>query len=75
MRLPVPPPATQNGADTQGGPGVTVVSPRMGKDGWPFATADPFPAADADPLHGAQHVKDLYLKASSEYEGRYVSTL
>ena len=41
---------------------MTVVSPRIGKQDRPFATADPFPDADADPLHGAPHVKGLYLK-------------
>ncbi|PBK68942.1 glutathione S-transferase [Armillaria solidipes] len=50
---------------------VTVVSPRMGTDGWPFAPADQFPGADADPLYNSQHVKDLYLKAESHYEGRF----
>ena len=42
----------------------------MGKDGWPFATADAFPGADADPLMCAQHIKDLYLKVNPDYEGR-----
>ncbi|KAK0452443.1 glutathione S-transferase [Armillaria borealis] len=50
---------------------VTVVSPRMGTDGWPFAPADQFPGADADPLYNSQHVKDLYLKAEPHYEGRF----
>jgi len=49
----------------------TVVSPRMGADGWPFATADAFPGADADPLYQAQHVKDLYLRAEPAYSGRF----
>ncbi|OSX61179.1 hypothetical protein POSPLADRAFT_1146149 [Postia placenta MAD-698-R-SB12] len=50
---------------------VSVVSPRMGSDGWPFATADAFPDADADPLFGAQHIKDLYLRVNPEYDGRF----
>ncbi|KAH9932939.1 glutathione S-transferase [Fomitopsis serialis] len=50
---------------------VSVVSPHMGEHGWPFASADTFPGADADPLHGAQHVKDLYLRAAPNYEGRF----
>ena len=49
---------------------VSVVSPHMGQNGWPFATADAFPGADADPLYGAQHVKDLYFKAKPDYDGR-----
>jgi hypothetical protein len=50
---------------------VTAVSPRMGESGWPFASVDPFPGADADPLYNAQHVKDLYFKADPSYGGRY----
>ena len=42
----------------------------MGQNGWPFATADAFPGADADPLYGAQLVKDLYFKAKPDYDGR-----
>ena len=49
----------------------TVVSPKMGTDGWPFASVDPFPGADADPLYGSQHVKDLYLRADPNYSGRF----
>lgn len=50
---------------------VTVVSPRMGTDGWPFADVDPFPAADTDPLNNAKHVKDLYFKVEPNFEGRF----
>ena len=49
---------------------VSVVSPRMGGSGWPFASVDEFPGATTDPIHNAEHVKDLYFKASSNYEGR-----
>lgn len=42
----------------------------MGQNGWPFASADSFPDADTDPINGAQHVKDLYLKVNPDYEGR-----
>src|ERR1700734_4143159 len=41
-------------------PAVTVVSPHMGTQGWPFAKVDKFPAADVDPLYDSEHVKDLY---------------
>lgn len=44
----------------------------MGEKGWPFASVDSFPAADADPLYGSEHVKDLYLKADPHYGGRLV---
>ncbi|KAI0676242.1 glutathione S-transferase [Trametes maxima] len=50
---------------------VTVVSPRMGEHGWPFANVDAFPGAGVDPLFGSQHVKDLYLRAKPDYEGRF----
>ena len=43
----------------------------MGESGWPFASVDPFPGANADPLYNAQHVKDLYFKADPSYGGRY----
>jgi putative glutathione S-transferase len=43
----------------------------MGTDGWPFAPADPFPDADADPLYDSRHVKDLYLRADPAYSGRF----
>jgi len=49
----------------------TVVSPRMGTEGWPFASADQFPDANADPLYDARHVKDLYLRADPAYSGRF----
>ena len=43
----------------------------MGPDGWPFASVDPFPDADVDPLYQSQHVKDLYLRADPDYSGRF----
>lgn len=50
---------------------VTVVSPHMAEHGWPFANVDAFPGAEVDPLHGAKHIKDLYLRAAPNYEGRF----
>ncbi|KDR80201.1 hypothetical protein GALMADRAFT_62390 [Galerina marginata CBS 339.88] len=50
---------------------VTVVSPRMGPHGWPFAQVDPFPAAGEDPIYKSEHVKDLYIKADPTYGGRF----
>ncbi|KAI0316226.1 glutathione S-transferase [Amylostereum chailletii] len=50
---------------------VTVVSPHMGPQGWPFASVDSFPGADVDPLHASAHVKDLYLRADASYAGRF----
>ncbi|KAF8633152.1 hypothetical protein AX17_004653 [Amanita inopinata Kibby_2008] len=50
---------------------VTVVSPRMGSLGWPFANVDAFPGADVDPLYSSEHVKDLYLRADPDYGGRF----
>ncbi|EPT05681.1 hypothetical protein FOMPIDRAFT_127425 [Fomitopsis schrenkii] len=54
---------------------VTVVSPRMDEHGWPFANIDPFPGADKDPLYGADHLKDVYLRVSPDYEGRFTVPL
>ncbi|KAI0090352.1 glutathione S-transferase [Irpex rosettiformis] len=51
--------------------GVTVVSPRMGVNGWPLGDVDPFPAAEPDLINGAQHIKDLYHKVQPDYDGRY----
>ncbi|KAI6129480.1 glutathione S-transferase [Pisolithus croceorrhizus] len=50
---------------------VTVVSPHMGENGWPFASVDPFPGADTDPLYDSNYVRDLYFKADPNYGGRF----
>ncbi|TFK73348.1 hypothetical protein BDN72DRAFT_869118 [Pluteus cervinus] len=50
---------------------VSVVSPRMGERGWPFASADPYPDADEDPFNQSSHVRDLYLKVEPNYGGRF----
>jgi len=50
---------------------VSVVSPHMGGDGWPFANVDDFPGATVDPLYNASHIKDLYLRVNPEYDGRF----
>ena len=44
----------------------------MGEKGWSFASVDKFPAADVDPLYGSHYVRDLYLKADPNYDGRFV---
>jgi putative glutathione S-transferase len=49
---------------------VTIVSPHMGTEGWPFANVDEFPGAEVDPLYGSEHIKDLYFKADPNYTGR-----
>ncbi|KAG7095436.1 hypothetical protein E1B28_006185 [Marasmius oreades] len=51
--------------------GVTVVSPRMDSDGWPFGSTDPFPGAEPDPFHDSKHVRDLYLRSNPEYSSRF----
>lgn len=53
-------------------PGVTVVSPRLGPDGWPFGDVDPFPGAEQDPFYGAKHIKDIYFRADPNFAGRFV---
>lgn len=54
--------------------GLTVVSPRMGANGWPFANVDAFPGAGEDPNtsgeNKSQHIKDIYLKFAPDYTGR-----
>ena len=52
---------------------VTIVSPMLGVNGWPFSSVDPFPGAEIDPLYNSEHVKDLYLRADPNYSARYVS--
>lgn len=50
---------------------VTVVSPRMGTLGWPFANIDDYPGADVDSLYQSEHVKDLYFKIDPDFQGRF----
>jgi len=49
---------------------VTIVSPLLGVHGWPFASVDPFPGAEIDPLYNSEHIKDLYLRADPNYSAR-----
>ncbi|EIN11188.1 glutathione S-transferase [Punctularia strigosozonata HHB-11173 SS5] len=49
---------------------IHVVSPHLGEHGWPFASADPYPGADVDPLFDAKHMKDLYLRVDPQYQAR-----
>ncbi|CCM00635.1 uncharacterized protein FIBRA_02672 [Fibroporia radiculosa] len=50
---------------------VSIVSPHMGEHGWPFASADAYPGATDDPIHKSAHVKDLYMHAAPDYDGRF----
>lgn len=50
---------------------ITVVSPRLGDNSWPFRKADDYPGAEDDPLYGFSYLKELYFKADPEYSGRY----
>lgn len=50
---------------------VSVVSPRSDVDGWAFADVDNYPGATTDPINGAKHMKDVYLKVAPEYTGRF----
>lgn len=54
---------------------VTVCSPRFGPNGWPFASVEPFPGAEADPLYDSKYVRDLYLRADPNYAGRFTVPL
>ncbi|KGJ14513.1 glutathione S-transferase family protein [Paracoccus sanguinis] len=48
--------------------GLSVVHPLMGRDGWSFATD--FPGATGDPLLGAAHLRDIYLRARPDMTGK-----
>ncbi|KAJ7914256.1 glutathione S-transferase [Mycena leptocephala] len=50
---------------------LTVVSPRLGTNGWPFGNVDEFPGAEADPLFNSSYIRDLYLRADPEYASRF----
>jgi putative glutathione S-transferase len=50
--------------------GISIVSPRLGQLGWPFASADDFPGAENDPLYNTEHIRDLYFRAQPNYEAR-----
>jgi len=54
---------------------LSVVSPRMGSQGWPFANIDSFPGATSDTLNQANHIKDLYLKVQPDYGAKLVSSV
>ncbi|KAE9395832.1 glutathione S-transferase [Gymnopus androsaceus JB14] len=54
---------------------VTVTSPRLSPNGWPFASVDPFPGAEADPLYNYEHIKDFYLSVAPDYSGRFTVPL
>jgi len=54
---------------------VTFVSPRVDVHGWPFASVDQFPGAEADPLYNSEHIKDLYFRADPNYSARYASPI
>ena len=41
----------------------------LGPDGWVFNGEDG--SEEKDPLYGFKHLKELYLKANPDYEGRY----
>jgi len=49
---------------------ITVVSPRLGDKGWVFASVDDFPGAEEDPLYNFKYLRELYLKANPDYDGR-----
>ncbi|KAF8342906.1 glutathione S-transferase [Cantharellus anzutake] len=52
--------------------GVTIVSPLLGENGWPFANAAAFPQAEEDSLHPEfKHLKELYFQVNPEYKGRF----
>lgn len=46
---------------------VTVVNPVLTSEGWAFGG---YPGANADPLHDAKHMHELYTRAVPDYTGR-----
>lgn len=46
---------------------VSVVNPYMAEHGWTFEPGD---GVIADPLHGARHLYEVYLKAKADFTGR-----
>ncbi|KAJ5815252.1 hypothetical protein N7474_007029 [Penicillium riverlandense] len=48
---------------------MVVLDPELGPDGWFFSGARG--SAERDPLYGFKTLKELYLKADPQYEGRY----
>ncbi len=46
---------------------ISIVDLLLGADGWRFSTA---PGAIPDPVNGAQFLREIYLKAQSDYTGR-----
>jgi len=47
--------------------GLSVVDPVMGDEGWAFSE---FPGSIPDALHGAQYLREVYLKADPNFTGR-----
>lgn len=47
--------------------GVSVVDPLMGEDGWIFGDD---PDGTDDPVNGVRRLRDLYVKAQSDYTGK-----
>ena len=52
------------------GSALTVVSPRLDENSWPFVNVDPFPGAQVDPINNAERMRDVYLTAEPNYGGR-----
>ncbi|KAE8144240.1 glutathione S-transferase [Aspergillus avenaceus] len=48
---------------------LVVLDPELGPDGWFFSGH--WGSAEKDPVYGFTQLKQLYLKADPEYEGRY----
>jgi len=48
--------------------GITIVDWQLGNDGWKFSQRD---GCSSDPFFGYGGIKEYYLKANSQYSGRY----
>ncbi|KAJ5591730.1 uncharacterized protein N7459_002099 [Penicillium hispanicum] len=48
---------------------MVILDPELGPDGWFFSGR--WGSAEKDPLYGFKYLKELYLKADPQYDGRY----
>ncbi len=46
---------------------VSIVDPEMGEDGWKFSN---YPGSIPDSINGAEYLREIYIKANSQYTGR-----
>jgi glutathionyl-hydroquinone reductase len=50
---------------------VSSVHYTFSDEGWRFPVGDECPGAEPDPLYHSELMRDIYLRANKNYEGRY----